>query len=349
VLPPRHILAAGLVLLAAGCSRCSDPFYELTTAEPVVRLPADEAPHCFGGVEWWYYSGRLMAEAGRDFGVEVVVFHVPPVPLCLGGERWAAQFAVIDVQGARFKYAQIELPGPQPSAAAPGGGFDLHTPLVDMRGGNGLDLVQALFPDGSYAVSLELLDRRGPVLHDGDGYVPFGTNGQAFYYSRPRMDASGTLSVGNEMLAVTGQIWFDRQWGRDLNNPRQRWQWFSLRMHDGSDIMLYEFPGVGGAVAFGTFVPPSGPAFSLSAEDFKIVPTRTWFSAATGVEYAVGWTIELPGNEAILTVTAVVDDAELDTRATTGEVYWEGLCTISGSMGAEVVDGYAYIEQVNGP
>ncbi len=349
VLCGRDIIAASLTLMAAGCSRCSDPFYELTTTDPVVRLPADESPHCFGGVEWWYYSGRLTADAGQEFGVEVVIFHVPPIPLLLGGERWVAHFAVIDAQGPRFKYDQVEVPGPQPSAAVPDGGFDLHTPLVHMQGGNGLDLVQAIFADGSYGVSLELLDQRGPVLHDGDGYVPFGANGRAFYYSRPRMDARGTLNVGDELLDVAGQLWFDRQWGRDLNNPHQHWHWFSLRMDDGSDIMLYQFPRRGGEVAFGTFVPPSGPACSLSAEEFHVAPTATWSSPATGIEYAVGWAIELPGNNTILTVSAVIDGAELDTRATSREVYWEGLCTVRGSIGAEVIDGYAYVEQVNGP
>jgi predicted secreted hydrolase len=349
VLVRPHILAVSLALLAAGCLRCPDPFYELTTDDPVVRLPADESPHCFGGVEWWYYSGRLTAAAGQEFGVEIVIFHVPPLPLFLGGERWVAHFAVIEVQGARFKYDQVEVPGPQSAAALAGGGFDLHTPLVHMQGGNGLDLVEAMFTDGSYSVSLELLDQRGPVLHDGDGYVPFGSNGHSFYYSRPRMDASGTLDVAGETLDVTGQIWFDRQWGRDLNNPHQHWRWFSLRMKDGTDIMLYEFPGRGGMVAFGTFVPPSAPAFSLSAEEFDVVPTATWSSPATGIEYGVGWTIELPGSNTVLTLSALVDDAELDTRTTTREVYWEGLCTVRSSMDPEAVAGYAYVEQVKGP
>jgi predicted secreted hydrolase len=347
VLARHYVLALSLPLLAAGCSCCPDPFYELTTPDPVVRLPTDEAPHCFGGVEWWYYSGRLTAGADREFGIEIVIFHVPPLPLLLGGERWVAHFAVIDVHSAQFKYDQVEVRGPQ-SATLPGNGFDLHTPLVHMRGGDGLDFVQATFADRSYSVSLELLDQRGPVLHEGDGYVPFGANGQAFYYSRPHMDASGTFSIGDEQFTVSGRVWFDRQWGRDINNPHQHWQWFSLRMNDGTDIMFYQFPRRNAAVAFGTLIPPSGPSVSLSAEDFRVAPTATWLSPATGIEYAVGWTIELPRDGTVLTLAAVVDDVELETRATTREVYWEGLCTVRSSSHPDRVDGYAYVEQVNG-
>jgi predicted secreted hydrolase len=341
------IVAASLAVLLGGCPTCPDPFYELTTPDPRVRLPLDEAPHCFGGGEWWYYSGRLSTDAGAQFGIEAVIFHVPPLPIGVPTDLWSAHYAVIDVQTGRFQYDQVVEAGPHGSALTPGRGFNLGTSLIQMRGEDGSDVVEARFRDGDYALRLALRDLRGAVLHGGDGYVPHGS-GWSFYYSRPRMAASGTLQLGDATLAVSGDMWFDRQWGRDLNDPHLPWDWYSIRLDEGTDIMLYTFPGRDGPVAFGTVVPAVGPPSSLAADEFRISPSATWVSPATSVAYAVAWDIELPGQGVALQVKSVVDDAELDTRSTTQSIYWEGLCTVDGYIGGEPVSGYAYVEQANG-
>jgi predicted secreted hydrolase len=342
------IIAGTLASLLGGCPTCPDPLYELTTLRPEVRLPLDESPHCFGGGEWWYYSGRLTADTGAAFGIEAAIFHVPQLPLALPAELWAAHYAVTDVQAGEFHYDQGVAGGPHGSALTPGKGFNLSTALIHMQGGDGRDVLAAAFADGDYALNLALEDTREPVLHGGDGYVPYDTNGWSFYYSRPRMDARGTLRIGDATLAVSGQLWFDRQWGDDLDNPAQPWDWFSIRLDDGTDIMLYVYPGHDGRVAFGTVVPPSDPPYPLTADEFRVSPSATWVSPTTGIEYEVGWDIELPGQDIVLLLAAILDDAELDTRATTENVYWEGLCTVAGRIGNQPINGCAYVEQVNG-
>ena len=344
----RTFAAAGLAMLLGGCPCATDPFYEATTASPTVRLPLDASPHCYGGVEWWYYSGLLTTDAGREFGVETVVFHVPQFPLGLPTAYWFAHYAVIDVQAGQFRYGQSMTTGPSPSAGTPGTGFDLSTALIQMRGGDGEDVVSAAFSDGDYALNLVLHDTYGPVLHGGDGYVPYGADGRSFYYSRPRMDVQGVLRVGELTMNVSGQLWFDRQWGLDLTNPGQRWNWFSIRMDDGTDIMLMDFPGHDGLVAFGTVVPPSGPAYSLAADEFRVTPLTRWISSITGVEYGVGWDVALPRQRMVLNLTAVLSDTEFDARATTQNVYWEGLCAVAGWVNDQPIGGTAYVEQVNG-
>jgi len=341
------ILAVACAALSGGCPTCPDPFYELTTPDPQVRLPLDEGPHCFGGGEWWYYSGRLSADDGAQFGVEAVIFHVPPLPIGLPVELWTAHYAVIDVETGQFQYDQVVVAGPHGAALVPGKGFDLNTPLIQMHGEDGRDFIEAAFRQGDYALNLALQDTRGAVLHGGDGYVPHGSSGRSFYYSRPRMDASGTLQVGDTLHDVSGEMWFDRQWGRDLNDPHLAWNWYSIRLDDGTDIMLYEFPSADGAVAFGTVMPPDEPPFALGPEDLRISPSATWVSPATGITYEVAWEIELPSADTVLKLTAVVDDVEFDARSTTQNIYWEGLCTVEGHIAGEPVQGDAYVEQAN--
>ena len=94
-----------LLLLLPAC--CPDALYELTTAAPQVRLPADEAPHCFGGGEWWYYTGELHTDDGRGFGVETVIFHVPRLPFLASiGDVWFAHYSVLDETTGEFVYDQ---------------------------------------------------------------------------------------------------------------------------------------------------------------------------------------------------------------------------------------------------
>ncbi len=326
---------------------CPDAYYEKTANDPQVRLPLDESPHCFGGGEWWYYTGRLKTTDERAFGIEAVVFHVPRLPLARFAEFWVAHYAVLNEATGEFFYDQTRTAELGSTSAAAYEGFDVTTPLVQMRGSGGRDELHAVMENGRFGLDLMLTDTRGAVLHNGNGYAPFGHGESAFYYSRPRMTAMGALEIDGETTAVSGQFWFDRQWGMSINDPFNEWDWFSIRLDDGIDIMLYAFPASGGGLALGTYIPSMGEERALSAEDFVITPTASWRSPHTGVLYDVAWTIELPHEALTLIITAVAEDQELDTRETTLNIYWEGLCVVGGYRGAETVTGHAYVEQAN--
>jgi len=348
----RRCERAGLLTLVlallGGCPVCPDPLYEITAETPAVRLPLDESVHCFGGAEWWYYTGRLVAGDGRSFGVETVIFHAPRFPYAVITEVWFAHFAILDERTGEFTYDQCVRLDPSPDATQPGPGFQLSTRLVSFEGRDGRDRITAEMSDGRYSLALSLQDTREPILHGGDGYVPYGATGSSFYYSRPRMNAAGTLAVGGEVLDVSGRFWFDRQWGLDLRNPLQPWDWFSIRLDDGTDIMLFRFPGRDEPVALGTLVPATGEPQHLGAVDFSITPTATWTSPATGIEYDVGWEVAIPAADLLLSVTAVAENQEFDARSSTLNAYWEGLCDVEGLEGGSEISGHAFIEQANG-
>ncbi len=327
---------------------CHDAFYETSVASPEVRLPRDESPHCYGGVEWWYYTGRLLADDGSRYGIHAVVFHVPRDPLIRLNEAWVAHYAVLDVDQGSFAYDQRRILGPGPDRSMADHGFDLDAQLVQVRGFDGSDELTATLGDGRFAVNLQLHDVSGAVLHQGDGYVPYGDGGRSFYYSRPSMAATGTLELDGTPRPVTGDFWFDRQWGLDLTDPRQPWDWFSIRFDDGSRVMLYIFPADGATVAFGTYVPTQGSPVDLEAGDFVVTPFATWDSPRTGIRYDVAWTVDIDVQALAFDVVAVQVDQEIDARATTLNTYWEGLCEVAGTQMGQAATGYAYVEQANG-
>ena len=329
------------VMAVSGC--WPDAFYEVMTDDPVVRLPLDEVPHS-GGAEWWYYTGRLVTEDGHGYGVEASVFHISLAPFFVIADGWAAHFAVLDEATGAFVYEQTQRLGIPPFGGLRPGGFDLKTSLMQITGSDGQDRIQAAMEDGPYALDLTLEDERGPIVHEGNGYVPYGRNGRSFYYSRPRMRASGTLRVDGRSHDVSGTMWFDRQWGWSLITPGVRWDWFSLRLDDGTDVMLFAFRNTPEPVAFGWHIPDVGEPVWLSADDFVITPTAWWTSPRLAATYPVAWNIHVIPQDLTLAVTAAADDQELDVRASTFNTYWEGLCNLTGTHAGRPVTGLAYVE-----
>ena len=72
--------------------------------------------------------------------------------------------------------------------------------------------------------------------------------------------------------------------------------------------------------------------------------TGDWTSPTTGATYPAGWRIELPGEDLVVELTPSVAQQELDTRASTGVVYWEGSQVVRATRGGEPLGGEAYVE-----
>ena len=60
--------------------------------------------------------------------------------------------------------------------------------------------------------------------------------------------------------------------------------------------------------------------------------------------YPAGWTVRVPGEGLDIGLRPTVAQQELDTRATTGVVYWEGSQVVSATRDGEAVGGEAYVE-----
>ena len=67
-------------------------------------------------------------------------------------------------------------------------------------------------------------------------------------------------------------------------------------------------------------------------------PGRIWTSPASSARYPVEWQIATPAGRFV--VRALLDDQELDSRASTGAIYWEGLSLLEDGRGARLGRGY---------
>jgi predicted secreted hydrolase len=333
--------------------------------QPIV-LPADDAPHD-RLTEWWYYTGHLRAAAGgRTYGFEYVIFRAERGGLPVS---WASHLAITDERGGAFMYAQRSWIGDRVDASTDTG-FDFSLPGPGaatpwhMAGSDGTDALEATAgPDESstgipFGLRLDLLSTKDPALHDADGWIDFGPAGGSYYYSRTSMRAAGAITIGDEELLVAGDAWFDHQWGDFIAVGGGGWDWFAVNLDDGTDITLSlvrdadgSYPLVYGTLVDPTNVPdprthvePRGEAHHLPRDAFEVEVLDRWTSPTSGAAYPAGWRITIPGEGLVIELRPSVADQELDTRATTGVVYWEGSQIVEATRDGQPLGGEAYVE-----
>jgi predicted secreted hydrolase len=335
---------------------------------PVV-LPRDDGPHD-RLTEWWYYTGHLRADDGSRYGFEYVIFRAERGAF---PTSWASHLAITDETGDRFVYGQRLEVGSQVdgSPVGPDGtptGFALSLsgadpsrpatfgrPAWTMAGGDGVDrLSAAMAPDeaaaagspGGLGLDLALRATKPPALHDQDGWIDFGAAGGSYYYSRTAMDAAGTLVLDGRTFDVEGDAWFDHQWGDFISVGGGGWDWFAVNLDDGTDLTLSLVRDADGTypLVYGTLVEVDGTTRHLARDAFEVMVTDQWTSSLTGAEYPAGWRIEIPGEGLLIDLSPTVGAQELDTRATTGVVYWEGSQRVAATRDGRPLGGQAYVE-----
>ena len=355
------IMAFSLMGLLSGClpSVYSRPY----PVEPVT-LPRDDASHA-APIEWWYYTGHLQDEQGHDYGFELTFFkaYTPPQIKLLGFlplygliERgYVAHVAVTDLTNQRFVMDQRANYWGYPADAST---KVLDVYVGDWRAERAADGAgqRIKASAGGYTFDLLLEPTKPAALHgDPPGIQSMGPGGTSYYVSYTRMKVSGTLGRSCGILgcrhnsSVTGQAWSDHQWGDFDLSSYAGWDWFSVQFEDNTELMLYLIREPSGeyVTRAGSFVTADGRTLSLEAEDFEVAPTgATWTSEETGAIYPAGWRVRVPGEGVDVTVTPALLEQEMNTRATTGIVYWEGAVNVTSNE-AGSKGGVGYVELTN--
>ncbi|UCG37881.1 MAG: carotenoid 1,2-hydratase [bacterium] len=319
-------------------------------------FPADHGSHPEFQTEWWYYTGNLTTEEGRDLGYQLTFFRTGLTrSAALPGSRWSvrdlylAHFALTDDATGRFHWKErASREGPDLAGAARGG---LSVWLWDWKAAavDGGFLLQAR--DDGMALDLTLTPLKPPALHGDGGLSAKGPRpGQASWYaSMTDLATVGTVTLpGQGPVRVTGRSWFDHEFGSNqLDEEQEGWDWFGLHLSDGTELMVYLLRRTDGSLepaSSGTLVAADGSWEHLSLDQFQVRPTGRWKSPQSGGTYPSGWTIRVPKAGLALTVTPLVPDQELTTEVTGGITYWEGAVRLEGSSGGRAVTGAGYVE-----
>ena len=220
--------------------------------------------------------------------------------------------------------------------------------------------VRAASDGAGFSMDLQLASTQ-PVLLQGEaGHSRKGplVEQASHYYSQPQLATVGTVRVEGRVLEVAGVAWMDHEWSESLLAPDAvGWDWIGMNLFDGRSLTAFQLRRADGSALWaggslreapGSRDAPSGRARpgtipvqggrSFAPQDLRFVPGRRWTSALTGARYPVEWTIETPLGR--LSVRPLLDAQELDSRGSTGSVYWEGLSELLDAAGRVIGRGY---------
>lgn len=100
------------------------------------------------------------------------------------------------------------------------------------------------------------------------------------------------------------------------------WDWFSLQLDDGTDMMYFRLrlkDGTDDPTSSGVLIAQDGHSTRLAREEVTVEALGSWESPAGGV-YPAGWRLTIKPNNRIIEVRPVLADQEFRHDAR----YWEG-------------------------
>jgi len=318
-----------------------------------LQFPSDHYVHARFKTEWWYLTGNLDDATGDPFGFQLTFFRFALTPDAShdAGWRssavWMGHLAVTDVARAAFYSAErlsrdgLDLAG---NARAP---FRLWIEDWSAVGtGDEPFPLSVVAADTGVAVMLQLDDDKGPVAQGEQGFDRKGPDpgNASYYYSMPRLRASGQIRVGDIAHRVTGLAWMDREWSSNaLDRGLAGWDWLALQLDDGTELMLYRLRtehGQASPFSTGALIGRDGRVTTLASDAFQMRATAYWTSPATGSRYPTHWSIEVPEHRIVLDLDAAVESQEMNLAVR----YWEGAVTATGERGGAAISGRGYLE-----
>ncbi|MGS0682966.1 lipocalin-like domain-containing protein [Shewanella sp. 125m-7] len=318
-----------------------------------LRFPADHQAHDDFRQEWWYLTANLTTEAGEQIGLQWTQFRIALAPPTKAEDTnvssdshsaWQTQQLYMSHTALTSKQQHLaeekwsrgnqHFAGTQPSPL-----------IIQQDGWQWRSDNRQLFPatlsvatsDFSYQLKL---DSQSPFQLQGDnGYSRKNAAGTvaSYYYSQPFIQVSGTIERDSQKVNVSGQAWLDREWSSQfLSKTQQGWDWFALRLNDGSALMLFQLRDNSGNKQHfysGRRMYPDGSGNNIANEQISMTATA-WQQTQSG-RYPVEWQINIPSENLQLTTLALNPDSSMPLSIP----YWEGPIKINGSH-----NGLGYME-----
>ncbi len=317
-------------------------------------FPADHGPHPDFQTEWWYYTGNLETQDGRHFGYQLTFFRrslssyeeqVERSSTWATNQVYMGHLALSDVaDGKHYAYERLArgAVGISGAQAQPYRVWLENWEIVQ----TGENQYRLTAEEDAIHLDLILEDVKELISHGERGLSQRGPEpgNASYYYSKTRLQTSGEIQVGEAVYQVQGLSWKDHDYSTlALLAGQIGWDWFSIQLQDGSDLMVFQIRRADGSIdpySSGTLVTPDGDTLHLSSSDFEIEVRDTWRSPHSGGSYPVRWIVRLPQQDLILEIDPYLLDQEMNLSYT----YWEGAVKVSGSYEGNPVEGDGYVE-----
>ena len=319
----------------------AEPPFDEPVRGAALAFPRDHGAHPGFRTEWWYLTGWLdAADAAAPLGFQITFFRSR---LAVGASA-ASRFAPRQIVFAHVALSDPALGHALHDDRALRAGFsdvaasvgDASLALRDWRLARdaATDRWQARLAARDFTLALDFTPTQPPMLQGDAGWsqksapVPGRPVSASHYYSLPALGVAGSVTRDGHERRVTGRAWLDHEWSSQYLAPDAAgWDWTAINFDDGSALMAFRMRRKGAAddapalwahagyraVNAGATTDPGTPRFT---------PLRVWTSPRTGARYPVAMTLDIGTRR--LTLEPLMNDQELDSRRSTGVVYWEG-------------------------
>ena len=312
-----------------------------------LQFPRDFGSHPDLRTEWWYITGHATSDKGRVFGFQVTFFRSRVEATQAMRSHFAAKqlvfahTALTDLEGRTLLHDQrmARTAGGQAFASETDTDLRLRNWSLVRRDGQ----YHALIAAEGFTLDLQFTPTQ-PVLLQGDkGLSRKGPEpAQAsYYYSVPHLATQGRIVLQSRSLAVKGTAWLDHEASDALMHPEAvGWDWIGMNLDDGTALTAFHLRRADGSTlwAGGSLRTAAGVLRVFQANEVRFEAESHWLSPHTQARYPTRWRVHTPAGS--FTVQALLDDQELDSRSSTGAVYWEGLSDLLGAQGQRVGRGY---------
>ncbi|MGI4857101.1 MAG: lipocalin-like domain-containing protein [Janthinobacterium lividum] len=340
-------------------------FAAVVPGRPVV-FPRDSGAHPGYRTEWWYATGWLTRPDGRPLGFQITFFRSatgtdPANPSAFAPTQLIiAHAALSDPDLGHLLHDQRIARQGFDLAYARNANTDVKLDdwrLVRAADGHYTATVQA----AGFTLKLTLTPTEAPLLQGDAGYSRKGplASQASYYYSEPQLRVSGEIGVdagkagaggqapgagstAPRATAVTGVAWLDHEWSSTvLSADATGWDWLGANLDDGSALMAFKVRARDGHAvwAHAALRARDGKITSFGPDAVDFIPRRQWSSPRTATRYPVAQTVKT--GALTWQLDPLFDDQELDSRQSTGAVYWEGAVRLRRNGQAA---GHGYLE-----
>ena len=324
------------LMLAAGALASSRVSAQIRFPDVTPRalvFPRDHGAHPDYRTEWWYMTGWLDGRSA-PIGFQITFFR--------------ARTTIDPANPSAFAAKQLVIA--HAAIADPARGTLLHDERVARTGFGAVSAstedTDVLLDRWRFARSPQSGAYRGvvaargftleldaqptqPLLLQGDaGYSrkgPLATQA-SYYYSQPQLTVRARVTREGKSEVRTGEGWLDHEWSSTmLADDAAGWDWIGMNLDDGSALTAFSIRSRSNSTplhAYASLRTRGRSVQTFEPRDVHFSTRADWTSPRTRATWPVSREVRV--GDRTFTTQPLMDDQELDSRSSTGAVYWEG-------------------------
>ena len=283
--------------------------------------------------EWWYLTANLKTETGDTFGTQWTLFRRG-----VEDKHWYfAHAALADANQHLSQYRD----GREELGSVSITSLPFTAEIQDWQWSSAGELLPATLQYGSRPVEPNQAQKVSETSNDWQvklqlsapaGFFLQGEQGfsqkhatldiASHYYSQPFIRVTGQMLWQGKWQTVTGDAWFDREWGSQmLAEDQQGWDWFSLRLDKDTALMVYRIRSKIKDHMYASLMTRDGRIRAFSDLDVSITAN------SSSAVYPNAFSIAIPSESINLKVTTINDQQIMRM----GIEYFEGMVRVTGS------------------